>query len=51
MKDIESQRNNENLTISDKIIDKIGYKYPLCCLALWLVGITSFAIIISGNAE
>ena len=35
------------ITMCDKIIDTVGYKYPLCCLTLWLVGMIVFAIVIS----
>ena len=37
--------------VCNKTVDKIGYKYPLCCLAVWILGIAVFAIIISENAK
>ena len=40
---------NYEITFCDKIIDTVGYKYPLGCLALFFIGLTVFAIVISEN--
>ena len=41
------EENDSEISPCDKIIDTVGYKYPLCCLTLWLVGMIVFAIVIS----
>ena len=51
MKDIESHGIIVKTNVCDKNLYKIGYKYPLCCLAVWITGIAVFAIIISENAK
>ena len=55
MEDMESHKviaeNDVCNNLCDKTLDKIGYKYPLCCLAVWILGIAVFAIIISENAK
>ena len=48
---MKKEEKDFEITIYDKIINTVGYKYPLCCLALWLVGIIAFAIIISENSK
>ena len=48
---MKKEEKDSEITICDKIIDTVGYKYPLCCLTLWLVGMIVFAIVISENSK
>ena len=44
---IKKEENDSYISTCDKIIDTLGYKYPLCCLSLYFVGMIVFAIVIS----
>tara|TARA_B100001123_G_C14810433_1_gene828080 strand:- start:433 stop:582 length:150 start_codon:yes stop_codon:yes gene_type:complete len=48
---MKKEEKDSEIPTCDKIIDTVGYKYPLCCLALWLFGMIVFAIVISENSK